>query len=68
MTGSLDAGNNDVSVALVEFVGVESMTTLPFVICSFIFFSNAVLAIFDVAVTAGAGALLALLIDHSHKS
>lgn len=68
MTGSLDAGNEIVSVALVEFVGVESITTLPFVICSFIFFSNAMLAMLEVTVTAGAGVLFAPLADHSHKN
>lgn len=63
MAGSLDADNKFVSVAF-EFVGAESITTLPFVICSFIFFSNAVFAMLDVAVTTGAGVLFAPLFEH----
>lgn len=64
MTGSLDAGIKLVSIAL---AGAESMTTLPFVICSFIFFSSAVSEMLDVTATAGTGVLVAPLFNHSRK-
>lgn len=63
MTGSIDAGNKFVSVTF-GLSGAESITTLPFVICSFIFFSNAVSAMLEVAVTAGAGVLFVPLFGH----
>lgn len=56
MTDSLITGNEFVSV-MFELGGAESMTTLPFVICSFIFFSRAVFAMLVEVVTAGTAAL-----------
>lgn len=50
MTDSLITGNELMSV-LFGMGRAESITTLPFVICSFIFFSNAVFAMLAVAVT-----------------
>lgn len=51
---------NELVSGTVELTGAESTTTLPFVICSFIFFSNAVLAMLDVAVLTGADGSFAI--------